>query len=580
MAFTWENAFRRARCLKPNAKCPRELRPAYLQELKAFLDQIHVKHALLKPYFEVPNYPLVEARELLPSFEVDLFEYKELPGFSMVALARPLAYFQEVFQYDILHSPEDFTPQQRKANPQAPELCRQANLHALSMRIPKHAQEDFRQRFAGTDITSLSHYPDLMSTVLHMERAHVLALNSRKRFHLAGVYSSFPSDLDTELKRFGLRIGKFTVGDDKRYEKNRLFVYQFLMELHGFPIVSERRTSAALFARRLFRLGEEFLVRVLGQSDRTITTLYAHPEAKFYPRVEKIALVSVHEHFRETVKLLQKGGYFVDPERRVVILRVGYQQHKYDRDNVRQDRALSVVRQEVIHPLTGQALTGVNIIKDSYSMFLRLNDIVRGEYQGRIAYKRMEVVENTDTDEKRLKFLHSWLTKHQRRIISYSEDFYGNVVKVLDNYLLSPENYEKFEAMRGLHQEVWRKYSYIQQARKVKVLEDLLGRQYKGQKISYLAMLTTFTEILSDLKFEMVNYFEELVDKVLTIGERILADRYLQKNFVNRKDEELSEYGLAMKKIYGRLVAQLDEFTRIRKSKKEHARQQSIKAAS
>ena len=256
----------------------------------------------------------------------------------------------------------------------------------------------------------------------------------------------------------------------------------------------------------------------------------------------------------------------------MVLLRVIYQQHKYNPDNVRQDRALSVWRQEVIHPLTGAALTGVNIIKDSYSMFLRLNDIVRGEYNGRVVFKRHEIVEGTESDDKRLKFLHSWLTKHQRRIISYSDEFYANVVKVLDTYLLSPDNYEKFAPMRGLHQEVWSKYSYIQQARKVKVLEDLLGRQYKGQKLSYLAMLTTFADILSDLKFEMVNYFDELVERLLAIGERALSDRYLIKNFVNRKDEELSEYGLSLKKVYGRLVALLDEFSHIRKSRKNPPR--------
>lgn len=575
MAFTWQDAFSRAKGPLGAGSRARAVKAGSLEELKAFLDLAHAKYALIKPYFETASYPLVETRELLPSFEVDLFEYKDLPGFSMVALARQLSSFQEVFQYDVMHSPVDIPPAEHKANPQAEERLRTANLHALTTRIPKQDQEEFRQRFAETDITSLNNYPPLLDTLLHMERAHVLALNTRNRFHLAGVYCSFPSYLDTELKRFGLRIGKFSVGDDEKYERNRPFVYQFLMELHGFPIVSERRTSAALFARRLFRLGEEFMVRVLGQSDRTLTTLSFHPEAKFYPRVEKLALVAVHEHFKETVKTLGQGGYFIDPARRVVLLRVIYQQHKYNPDNVRQDRALSVWRQEVIHPLTGVALTGVNIIKDSYSMFLRLNDIVRGEYNGRVVFKRHEIVEGTDGDDKRLKFLHSWLTKHQRRIISYSEEFYANVVKVLDTYLLSPDNYEKFAPMRGLHQEVWSKYSYIQQARKVKVLEDLLGRQYKGQKLSYLDMLTTFTDILADLKFEMVNYFDELVERLLAIGDRTLSDRYLIRNFVNRKDEELSEYGLALKKMYGRLVALLDEFSRIRKSRKEIIRPQA-----
>ncbi|GFK94338.1 hypothetical protein NNJEOMEG_02182 [Fundidesulfovibrio magnetotacticus] len=574
MSFNWEQAFCDATGPSGFAARARDVKNGDLLALKDFLDLVHAKHALLEPYFTTKNYPVVENRELLPSFEVDLYEYKELPGFSMVVLPRRLAYFQEIFQYDILHSPESVPEAERKANPALAERIRQTNLNALTLRIPKQDQDRFRQRHQGADITSLENYPELLPTLLHMERAHVLALDSADRFTLAGVYSSFPSYLDTELKQFGLRIGKFKAGDDALYERNRLFVYQFLMELYGFPIVSERRTSAAMFARRLHRSGESFLVRVLGQSDRTITTLYSHPDAKHYPRVEKLALVSVHEHFKDTVKLLREGGYFVDEERRVVVLRVVYNQHKYDPDNVRQDRALSVVRQEVLHPVTGVALSGLNIIKDSYSMFLRLNDIVRGEYHGRVVYKRHEIVEGTETDEKRLKFLHCWLTKHQRRIISYSDDFYANVVKVLDGYLLSPDNYERFTPMRGLHQEVWSKYSYIQQARKVKTLEDLLGRRLRGQKLSYLAMLSQFTEIVSDLKFEMANYFHELVERVLKMGDTLLQDRYIQKNFVGRKDEELSPYGQQIKKMYARLVSLLDEFERIRKLRTEPPRAQ------
>jgi hypothetical protein len=571
MAFSWKNAFSTS---APSGGLNERARTlgGGLQELKEFLDLAHAKHALLQPYFETAGYPLVENRELLPSFEVDLYEYKDLPGFSMVALPRRLAYFQEIFQYDILHSPPEPGSHEAKADPGLCERARQSNLHSLTQRIPKQDQDRLRQQFASADITSIERYADLLPTLLHMERAHVLSHDALGRFRLSGVYSSFPSYLDTELKQFGLRMGMFSPGDDAKYERNRLFVYQFLMELYGFPIVSERRTSAAMFARRLFRSGEPFMVRVLGQSDRTITTIYSHPEARHYPRVEKLALVSVHAHFKDTVKLLADGGYFVDRSKRVAILRVIYNQHKYDPDNVRQERALSVVRQEVIHPLTGQALSGLNIIKDSYSMFLRLNDIVRGEYHGRVVFKRHEIVEGTETDEKRLKFLHCWLAKHQRRIISYSDDFYANVVKVLDGYLLSPDNYERFTPMRGLHQEVWGKYSYIQQARKVKVLEDLLNRRHRGQRISYLAMLDTFTEIVSDLKFEMVNYFDELAERVIKMAEAILQDRYLHKNFVGRKDEDLSGYGLRIKKMYARLVSLVDEFSRIRKLRAEPPR--------
>ena len=574
MSFDWTNAFSKTReapflhgALRP--KAGEILRIQSLTDLKRFLDWVHIKQCLLRPFCEHPNYPLVDFRELLPSFEADPFEYKELPGFSMVAMARPLKYFQEIFQYDILHCLLDYTDETyREQCPLETSIFGQ-NTRAFCSRLSKSVQDQFRRDFADTDVTSLENYTSLLPIILQMDRAHVLSLDNQNDFYLSGVYCSFPSSLDTELKRFGLNIKKFVVGDDRRYERNRNFVYQFLMELYGFPIVSERRTSSALFARRLFRMGEKFLVRVLGQTDRVITTLSSHPESHYYPLVEKLALVSVDRSQTEALKSLSEGGYFVDPERRVVIVRVTYRQHKFDPNNVRQDRALSVAGQEVLHPVTGQAFSRLNIIKDTYSLFLRLNDIVRGEYNGRIVYKRNEIVENTDTHEKKLKFLYAWLGKHQRRIIGYSDEFYSNVVKVMDNYLLSAEHYDDFSGMRELYQEVWSKYNYIQQARKVKMLEDLQDRNYKGENITYLQMLVFFTEILNDLKFEIVNYFDNLVERVLSLGDMILCDRYLLRNYIKKKDLDLSPYGLSVKKTYGRLVSLLDEFRSIRKAKKE-----------
>ena len=38
---------------------------------------------------------------------------------------------------------------------------------------------------------------------------------------------------------------------------------------------------------------------------------------------------------------------------------------------------------------------------------------------------------------------------------------------------------------------------------------------------------------------------------------------------MQKKDEDLSPYGLSLKKTYGRLVALLDEFTGIRRSRKD-----------
>ena len=285
MKITWQKAF--SRCdefvFKKNSslKAPEHIRS--LKQLKSFLDYTHVKHCLLKPYFELERYPLVESRELLPSFEADLYEHKELPGFSQVVLNRRIDSFQEIFQFDVLHSLLDASDIALNLAKEVAETAASQNLQTIQQRLPKNAQEEFKTLFAKKNVTDIRNYSAMLQFLLQMERAQVMALDEYGNFHLAGVFASLPTDLDTEIKRFGLRMGKFAIGDTVRYEQNRLFVYQFLMELYGFPIVSERRTSAALFARRLHKLGEQFLVRVLGQSDRTITSLFSHPSAKNYP---------------------------------------------------------------------------------------------------------------------------------------------------------------------------------------------------------------------------------------------------------------------------------------------------------
>jgi hypothetical protein len=570
MGIIWEQAFSQVADIAWEDAWALKTVPDFstLPELRRFLDMVHIKYCLIKPYFETANYPLVEARELLPSFDLDIFEYQHLPGFSLVALARPLSYFQEIFQFDILHSLfERHAERETTSCPLEVNIARQNQL-TFQNRLPRQMHDEFQYYFSERDLTSLEHYPRILSFLLHMERGHVFSRLEQGPFIFSGINGSFPSDLDTELKRFGLRIGKFKVGDNQCYERNRNFVYQFLMELYGFPIVSERRTSSALFARRLFKLGEEFLVRVLGQSDRTLTTLTSHPQAKIYPVVDKIALVRIDADQTELIKYLSRLGAFVDEQKHVVILRVTYRQHRYDSGNVRQDRAISVLRQEIIHPLTGEVCSNANVIKDISNMLLKLNDIVKGEYLGSIRFKKMEVVENTESHEKRLKFLHAWLSKHQRRILGYSEEFYAGVVKLLDDYLFDPTKLDQFKTHQKLYNEVWSKYSYIRQARKVRILEDLTHRSIrKGQALSWLEMLQQMNETLQNLKFEIFPYFDELVERIITLGERVLSNAYLNKRYVQIKDEEASAYGLRVKTQFRRLVGLLDEFKNIHKQR-------------
>ena len=178
-------------------------------------------------------------------------------------------------------------------------------------------------------------------------------------------------------------------------------------------------------------------------------------------------------------------------------------------------------------------------------------------------------MENTDTDEKRLKFLFAWLSKNQRRIIGYSEEFYNNTTKVLDAYLKNPENQEAFALLHDLKQEVMSKYAYIRQARTVRYLEDIVARNYKGERLTYGRMLLEAIELLRDLKFELGNYFEPLMLSVLHYMEMILDDRYLLRRYINCPDDKLSKGGVEIRKNYRRLVSLRDEFESVRKSRQK-----------
>ncbi len=537
-------------------------------ELKTFLDIVHIREALIRPYFEVENYPYVEVRNLLPSFETDVYEHKDLPGFTLIALDRHLSSFREIFQYDMLHHTENyaFTAQ----GPCCPleQNVTQANSLTMLARMPRFMHEEYRRRFQRLDVTALEIYPELLPCLLEMDRAHVLSKSAHNYFQLSGVFASLPSDIDGEMKRFGLRMGKFSMGDNDMYERNRPFVMQFLMELYGFPIAAERRTSAALFSRRLHKNGEKFLIRVLGQSDRTITTIWNDGKSKRYPNVEKIALVKVDKEQTEIIEALRNAKAFVDEKNHIVILKVSYVQHAYDKANVRQDRALSIENQYVIHPLTGEHIDGINIAKDSSNIVLRLNDIVRGEYNGSVLYKRTELIEDTDTEEKRLKFLHAWFTKHQRRVVGYSEEFFLSVCKILDHYFEKLHELEDDIKLRDLIKENNVRFSFIKQARKLRYLEDISKRKLKGERLNYLQMMQESVEVVKQLRFELVHYFEDIAEGTLLLINQILNDRYLIKNYIDRQECQLSQTGQLIRKKYGQLVVLQDEIFAIKKSRK------------
>jgi hypothetical protein len=496
--------------------------------LKEFLEYTHIKKGLLDAYNA--DYPLIDARELLPSFEINFLEYKFLPCFSMVVFNRPLEYQEEVFQFDLMHSLIEAVPEKTPVKPRrltSREKLLKENTDRFLPHLTKEFRADFKQKFSQQDLTSLSCYEDLLTYIFHMDRAHVIARDNTDEFRLLGCYASFPSDLDCELKAFGRRLGKFKAKDHTSYEKNRTFVYQFLMEQYGFPISAERRTSSALFARKLSRLKESYLIKVLGSSDRVITSLNGFDQ-KMFPVVEKAALVPVPSDLQEMHGYLSDQGFYVDPGRRVVIVKVTYMQHKYNRNNVQEDRALSVIKQEIIHPRHGERAF-FNIIKDTKSFIVTLNDIIRGEYMGRISYRQEGVVASTKNHDDRLKFLYAWLTKNQRRFTSYSREFFEEMKKILNNYIMNPDYKLYFRKYPELHREVLAKIAYLQQSHHVQQLEKLARRRPPfNRRLTQERFLALVLEFIEDNYDEILHYYDDLFEKCHNIISLITSQPYLK----------------------------------------------------
>lgn len=483
--------------------------------LKEFLNYVHIKKGLLEPYS--PSYPLVEARELLPSFEKNFAEYPHLPSFSLVAFNRPLSYQDEIFQFDLLHPGKE-----------GKKKGVRDNLEKIAPHLDRELRTQFRLRFAQRDLTDLGLYEELLEFLFHMDRAQVIALDEEGVFRLLGVYASFPSDLDTEIKTLGAQMGRFRARDHSTYERERDFVYQFLMELYGFPIAAERRTSAALFARKLSRLKEPYLIKVLGSSDRTITSLCGF-EKKKYPLVEKTALVALPPALAESQPRLREQGFYVDPERRVVILHVVYLQHKYNPLNVLEDRALSVLTQELVHPFHGGRDATLNILKDTRRALKDLTDIVRGEYPGSIIYQRSDLITAPKTHEDRLKFLAAWLAKNQRRLATYSQESFEAAKKILNSYLLNKDYKEAFAKHPELHREALRQMVFLTQAHQLQALEKLTHKQAERRRLGPYQRLAQAVAFIEEKKEELPYFYPALFRKFLDLWEKLLDYPYFRR---------------------------------------------------
>lgn len=496
--------------------------PTDFAQLRQALDYVHIDGGLVAAYG--PDYPLVEPRELVPPLDSPLIEHSSLPAFTMVLLDRPLSYQDESFQFDMLAA---------EGRPVDPTLAA-ANRQTFRGRLPRSLWGRMEQIVGRRALTPLANYPDLLELALHMDRAHVLARDHNGEFRMLGVFASLPSDLDGEIKRFGRHIGKFSPGDNEKYAANRLFVYRFLMEQTALPICGERHTSAALFARRLMQRRERFCIKVLGHSDRAVTSLTSEGVGGPLPQVDKVALIQASSVDAERLRFMRQEGYFLDPARQVVILRVRYQQHAYHHDNVMEDRACSVLAQEIIHPLNGAILADLDILGLNQDRLLQLNDIVRGEHRGDIVYRGREMITSTEALDDRLRFLAAWLQKNRFQIADYSPDHFDRIIKVVSKFLNEPTLVEPLERREELVQDIQASIAELRVSHRLRLLEKLVRSRAdsEGRKLQHLQILVILNHFLATEGEALAEQHPKVMRKLLRICLNYLDQPYLRRQYL------------------------------------------------
>jgi hypothetical protein len=218
----------------------------------------------------------------------------------------------------------------------------------------------------------------------------------------------------------------------------------------------------------------------------------------------------------------------------VVILRVSYSQHRYHPDNVLEDRALSVLRQEVVHPHTGLVLEDMDILGLNQDRLLMLNDIVRGEFHGSILYHGRQRLEYTSGMVSRMKFLVAWLEKHRHILADYSPDNFTRAMKVIYSFLEDGEGKEGFQRHRDLHREVRQVVNRLRISHRLRLLEKLVQSRSdaSGRKLQHIQILIILVHVLSQEGESLAQEHPEALRKLVRICQKALDNPYLKRRYL------------------------------------------------
>jgi hypothetical protein len=110
----------------------------------------------------------------------------------MVAFERPLDYFNEVFQFDLLHTCRDPDSRVQGDSCVLENSCIERTWTVSSRICPKSCARSFKEATQDRQISDISSYSLLIHYLSHMDRAHVLSLDREGEFFLSGITPRCP----------------------------------------------------------------------------------------------------------------------------------------------------------------------------------------------------------------------------------------------------------------------------------------------------------------------------------------------------------------------------------------------------